>query len=876
MSDNSNYDDGFMNDPSWASLFEMAESFEEQEDSLVYENVNFYESSAAKEERYHTPEEALKVLFGYDFFRVGQKQVIDSILSGRDAFAVMPTGAGKSVCYQIPAMLLPGITLVISPLISLMQDQVKALNEAGVSAAFINSSLSESAFYETVRKARQGLYKIIYVAPERLGTEGFLELARDVQISMVTVDEAHCISQWGQDFRPSYMKIVEFVRALEKRPILSAFTATATETVREDIVCTLGLNNPYVLVTGFNRENLFFQVDKPKSKDQYVIDYILKHPEDSGIIYCATRKNTDNLYELLKSRGISVAKYHAGMESTERKKMQDDFVFDYANIVVATNAFGMGIDKSNVRFVIHYNMPQSIENYYQEAGRAGRDGLDAKCILLFSPQDIIINQYLLDHKEMSELDSIDREVVKERDSQRLQIMEKYCYTTECLRNYILKYFGENPEKPCEDCGNCLREFETLDMTDAAKKIINCVYEAKGRYGKGIIIDTVVGAKTARLEEIGAVEYKSYGVLAATNRNLLRRLVEQLVLEGYLLVGDYQVLKLGDITGLKNPEIKVLVKINDEDKLPEKGTKAKKKSKGMESLTAAGFKLFDKLREFRLEIAREESMPPYIIFSDKTLIDMAVKVPTSKSEMLNVSGVGENKFVKYGERFLVLIEEYIGEYPELLRNKKEISQHVESSVKMKRKKKAGKQEFFLLQEEADNFMYSDFLHVSDIRDEMNRICVRDNIKKVPATRLMEILLAAEVIEEKEVGGRFDKLPTEKGIKLGVKVVEKVSEKGYAYTVLMYPQIIQQMLIEKFVREMIAEEELEVEEKTESDWFAEVREKHAGAYMPWTEEEDRKLTNEYESGQFSTRDLSEIHGRTTGAIRARLKKLKLIEV
>ena len=876
MNNNSNYDDGFINDPSWDSLFEMAESFEEQEDLLVYEKVNFYESSVVKEERYHTPEEALKVLFGYDSFREGQKQVIDSILSGRDAFAVMPTGAGKSVCYQIPAMLLSGITLVISPLISLMQDQVKALNKAGVSAAFINSSLSESAFYETVRKARQGLYKIIYVAPERLVAEGFRELARDVQISMVTVDEAHCISQWGQDFRPSYMKIVEFVRALEKRPILSAFTATATETVREDIVCTLGLNNPYVLVTGFNRENLFFQVDKPKSKDQYVIDYILKHPEDSGIIYCATRKNTDNLYELLKSRGISVAKYHAGMESTERKKMQDDFVFDYANIVVATNAFGMGIDKSNVRFVIHYNMPQSMENYYQEAGRAGRDGLDAKCILLFSPQDIIINRFLLDHKEMSELDSIDREVVKERDTQRLQIMEKYCYTTECLRNYILKYFGENPEKPCEDCGNCLKEFETLDMTDAAKKIINCVYEAKGRYGKGIIIDTVVGAKTARLEETGAVEYKSYGVLAATNKNLLRRLVEQLVLEGYLLVGDYQVLKLGDITGLKNPEIKVLVKINDEDKLPEKGTKAKKKSKGMESLTAAGFKLFDKLREFRLEIAREESMPPYIIFSDKTLIDMAVKVPTSKSEMLNVSGVGENKFVKYGERFLVLIEEYIGEYPELLRNKKEISHHVESSVKIKRKKKAGKQEFFLLQEEADNFMYSDFLHVSDIRDEMNRICVRDNIKKVPATRLMEILLEAEVIEEKEVGGRFDKLPTEKGIKLGIKVVEKVSEKGYAYTVLMYPQIIQQMLIEKFVREMIAEEELEVEEKTESDWFAEVREKHAGAYMPWTEEEDRKLTNEYESGQFSTRDLSEIHGRTTGAIRARLKKLKLIEV
>lgn len=344
-------------------------------------------------DKYHTPEQALKILFGYDSFRAGQKSVIDSILAGRDAFAVMPTGAGKSVCYQIPAVLLPGITLVVSPLISLMQDQVKALNEAGVPAAFINSSLSEKDYNETIRKARQDIYKIIYIAPERLVTEGFLALAKSVPVSMVTVDEAHCISQWGQDFRPSYMKIVEFVKTLEKRPIISAFTATATETVREDIICTLGLQNPFTLVNGFDRENLFFQVEKPKNKEQYILKYISGHSGDSGIIYCATRKNVDNIYELLKSKGISVGKYHAGMSAVERKKMQDDFVFDYTSIVVATNAFGMGIDKSNVRFVIHYNMPQSMENYYQEAGRAGRDGLDAKCILLFSPQDIVINRF---------------------------------------------------------------------------------------------------------------------------------------------------------------------------------------------------------------------------------------------------------------------------------------------------------------------------------------------------------------------------------------------------------------------------------------------------------------------------------------------------
>lgn len=608
-------------------------------------------------DKYHTPEQALKILLGYDSFRAGQKSVIDSILAGSDAFAVMPTGAGKSVCYQIPAVLLPGITLVVSPLISLMQDQVKALNEAGVQAAFINSSLSEKDYNETIRKARQGTYKIIYIAPERLVTEGFLALAKSVPISMVTVDEAHCISQWGQDFRPSYMKIVEFVKTLEKRPIISAFTATATETVREDIVCTLGLQNPFTLVNGFDRENLFFQVEKPKNKEQYILKYISGHSGDSGIIYCATRKNVDNIYELLKSKGISVGKYHAGMSAVERKKMQDDFVFDYTSIVVATNAFGMGIDKSNVRFVIHYNMPQSMENYYQEAGRAGRDGLDAKCILLFSPQDIVINRFLLDHKEMQDLDPADRETVRERDARRLQVMERYCYTTECLRNYILKYFGENPEKPCQDCGNCLREFETLDMTEAAKKVINCVYEAKGRYGKQIIIDTVAGAKTARLEEIGTVRYKSYGVLAGTNKNLLRRLIEQLVLEGYLRVGDYQVLKLGDISGLKNPEASVFVKITDEDKQPEKTAKTKKKAKSVETLTSSGYKLFERLKKLRLEIAREESMPPYIIFSDKTLIDMAAKMPASKPEMLDVSGVGENKFAKYGERFLEVIEEY---------------------------------------------------------------------------------------------------------------------------------------------------------------------------------------------------------------------------
>ena len=607
---------------------------------------------------YKTPKEALKAVFGYDSFRPGQEAVINAVLEGRDILAVMPTGAGKSLCYQVPAMLLSGITLVISPLISLMQDQVKALNEAGVDAAFINSSLSEKEMHDTFKNASKGQYKIIYVAPERLMSEGFVRLAKGVEISMITVDEAHCISQWGQDFRPSYMDIAEFINILDKRPIISAFTATATQNVREDIICSLGLSDPYFLVTGFDRENLFFQVDKPQNKERFILDFIERHRGESGIIYCATRKNVDSLYTLLRKQHISVGKYHAGMSNEERKQMQNDFVFDYTSIVIATNAFGMGIDKSNVRFVIHYNMPSSMENYYQEAGRAGRDGLNSECILLFSPQDIIINRFLLEHKDFSDIDPIDAMTIRERDIKRLQIMEGYCYTTECLRNYILKYFGEDPKKPCDDCGNCLRQFETLDMTDEAKKIINCIYESRGRYGKNIIMDTVLGAKTARLTEIGATEYKSYGVLESSNKNLLRRLIEELLLEGYIDTGEYQVLKLGDISRLKNTETKVLVKITDEDKITKRKEKPKSNKKGMDSITSKGFKLFDKLKELRLEIARAEKIPPYIVFNDKTLIDMCAKMPTTKSDMLNVSGVGENKYGKYGERFIAVIKEYV--------------------------------------------------------------------------------------------------------------------------------------------------------------------------------------------------------------------------
>ncbi len=387
------------------------------------------------------PTEVLKNYFGYDTFRPGQEEIIEAILNGRDAMAIMPTGAGKSVCYQVPALLLPGITLVVSPLISLMQDQVKALNDVGVHAAFINSALTEGQIRKALSLAAQGVYKIIYVAPERLESWEFLDFATHTEISMVTVDEAHCISQWGQDFRPSYVKIVDFIRKLGRRPVVSAFTATATENVRDDILRTLQLANLNVVVTGFDRENLYYSVEHIRKKDDFILDYIEKHPSDSGIIYCATRKNVDKLYEELFKRGVAVTRYHAGLGGAERKKNQEDFIYDRAPVVVATNAFGMGIDKSNVRFVIHYNMPQSMENYYQEAGRAGRDGEPAQCILLFSLQDMMINRFLLEQKDFSELTGEEARLIRQRDTRRLQTMEQYCRGTGCLRNYILQYFA---------------------------------------------------------------------------------------------------------------------------------------------------------------------------------------------------------------------------------------------------------------------------------------------------------------------------------------------------------------------------------------------------------------------------------------------------
>ena len=739
--------------------------------------------------------EVLNKYFGYSSFKEGQEDVIESILSGSDVLAIMPTGSGKSLCYQIPAMVLPGITIVISPLISLMQDQVKALNEVGISAGYINSSLSEAQIFKVYELAKNNEFKIIYVAPERLESYDFLDFVSQIDISMVTIDEAHCISQWGQDFRPSYLKIVDFIKSLSKRPIVSAFTATATEEVKNDIACVLNLYSPKIVTTGFDRENLYYTVERTKKKDEFVIDYILNHPNDSGIIYAATRNNVDSLYELLKGKGLSVGRYHAGMSNTDRIDNQNDFVFDRIPIIIATNAFGMGIDKSNVRFVIHYNMPQSMENYYQEAGRAGRDGETANCILLFSAQDIIINKFLLDHKDFSGIPLEDIESIKERDSRRLHIMEGYCNTTECLRNYILGYFGEKHDSCCNNCGNCHSEYSELDMTEEAKAIINCIYEAKGRYGINIILGTLIGANRARLKEVGAINYKTYGELKEYKEDVLKVLVNQMIYDGYIYQTDekYSVLRIGNIEPLKKSDVHVIVKINNplEDKT--QSPKAKK----TDQLTSAGYDLFEILRQFRLELARENAVPPYIVFNDKTLIDMCVKLPKSKEEMLNVSGVGETKFEKYGILFLTRINEYIRENPEAVTSIVESSStnHVEKKEKTV-KKKTKKREFYINEADIDEFEYNEYYYLTEIKDELNRISTADNIKKLSGARIMDYLVSRGYVEEQLIEGKSYKTQTALGKDKGIITVDKISKDGNSYTLLKYPIVIQKEIVKFF--------------------------------------------------------------------------------
>ena len=483
---------------------------------------------------------------------------------------------------------------------------------------------------------------------------------------MVTVDEAHCISQWGQDFRPSYLKIVRFVEQLERRPIISAFTATATENVKEDIVCVLGLRSPQVLVTGFDRKNLYFVVETPRRKDDYVLGYINEHDTESGIVYCATRKNVEKLCDRLLAEGVAVTKYHAGLSGEERRKNQEDFIYDKSPVMVATNAFGMGIDKSNVRYVIHYNMPQSLENYYQEAGRAGRDGERAECILLYSAQDVMINRFLLENKEQNgDYTPEEQDAVAQRDADRLRTMTYYCMTADCLREYILHYFGESGAGACGNCGNCMKEYVTSDVTDTAVKIITGIVEVRQRYGLNVIAGMLAGENRAKLQEYGVSAYKAFGSLAGMQETEIKQVVNQMLVENLLVTtGDkYALLKITEQTDeVLQGERRVFLKRAKSSPGQKNMAGREKKGSGMRKsdiLNSRGLALFEQLRGLRTQIAREENIPPYIIFTDKTLVDMCVKLPFSRADMMKVSGVGENKYARYGERFLSAIEEYTG-------------------------------------------------------------------------------------------------------------------------------------------------------------------------------------------------------------------------
>ena len=596
----------------------------------------------------------LQHYFGYGAFRPGQEELVDGILNGRDVFGIMPTGGGKSICYQLPGLMLPGVTLVVSPLISLMHDQVMALKAAGIPGAYVNSSLTFPQLRAVYRNMLMGKYKIIYVAPERLQSEGFLEAVTQMNISLVAVDEAHCISQWGQDFRPSYLKIVDFIRLLPRRPVIAAFTATATQKDREDVKRILGLQDPVEVVTGFDRPNLWFEVRHPDMKDGELLRLLEARKRRSGIVYCATRKSVEQVCQLLTYRGYAATRYHAGLEERERMENQNAFLYDEKTIMVATNAFGMGIDKSNVNFVIHYNMPKSLEAYYQEAGRAGRDGSNADCILLYAPRDVQTARFLIENgSDNEDLTEEQREIIKKQDYERLEAMVTYCKTRTCLRGWILEYFGQKHPEVCGNCGSCAKEYEKKDITKEAQMILSCVRRIKdhlGYYvGKPTVVRTLQGSREKKTIELGLNEISTYGLMKTMSANAIKELISRLEDGGYLVTElEHQTLRLTEkASGVLylGESVEVLV-LKQEEKLQRLDD---------DGMTEDERELFDLLRECRSRLARQNGVAPFMIFSNATLMDMAKKHPTNMTAFKRVSGVGEMKAGWYGKDFLKVLK-----------------------------------------------------------------------------------------------------------------------------------------------------------------------------------------------------------------------------
>ena len=633
--------------------------------------------------------EALNRYFGYDSFRPGQSGIVSAILTGRDVLGVMPTGAGKSICYQIPAAILPGVAIVISPLISLMRDQVDALNDVGLPAAFINTTQTPDEQDLVFAQALSGQIKLLYVAPERLETERFRNFAVRVPISLVAVDEAHCVSQWGQDFRSSYLGIGEFIAGLPTRPTVAAFTATATERVRRDIVSILGLHTPSITVTGFDRPNLYFDVISMPRKDKasWVASYIASHPDESGIVYCATRKETEALAESLNSAvtelraaggadvsdiGTIAVAYHGGMSADAREKAQRDFVTDRVPVVVATNAFGMGIDKSNVRFVIHHNMPESIEAYYQEAGRAGRDGEPSRCTLLWNESDIVTRRRLLDSDyENERLTPEEQEAVRASKRRLLDAMVGYCRTTDCLHAYMTRYFGETAGAAAKTdgkcvggCANCEHTFETIDVTDIARAVSRCVHDVNQHVGSGKIVKVLRGSKAQDLSYLNPESLLSFGMLDEVPEARIRDVLSQMATDGFLTIAEGRLPIVGfgpRAAETVAPEFHYdIKKIKRADARARRTPDVSTPAVGSYVPDDGDEALFQKLRALRLDIARELGKPPYIVFSDKTLRDMVRVKPITDDQFLAVNGVGESKLKQYGERFMAAIREDSGD------------------------------------------------------------------------------------------------------------------------------------------------------------------------------------------------------------------------